>query len=165
MTRSFELKKLGADSVPAAIRRAEHYRLLNDPTQAESICLDVLQADPDNEQALITLILAITDQFSTGGSATVARARGYVHKLSREYDRAYYQGIVAEREGRAFLGRGAARSEAYTSFVEAMDWYEKASELQQTGGHDPVLRWNSCARTLMHERLEPPTRPSELPLE
>ena len=34
------------DAVPAALAKAERYRLLNEPGEAESICLDVLQIDP-----------------------------------------------------------------------------------------------------------------------
>ena len=36
----YELKRLHEGSLDAAIARAEHYRLLNEPAQAESICLD-----------------------------------------------------------------------------------------------------------------------------
>ena len=30
------------------------YRLLNDPEQAESICLDILEVEPGNQEALVT---------------------------------------------------------------------------------------------------------------
>jgi len=55
----FELKRLSAEAVPAALERAERYRLLNEPVQAESICLDILAVDSDNQQALVCLLLAL----------------------------------------------------------------------------------------------------------
>src|ERR1700694_1767882 len=58
-----ELKPLSRDAVPRALERAERYRLLNEPGEAESICLDALQADAENQEALMTLLLAFTDQF------------------------------------------------------------------------------------------------------
>ena len=57
------LKKISPDGVPHALDRAERYRLLNEPVQAESICRDVLAVDADNQTALRALILALTDQF------------------------------------------------------------------------------------------------------
>ena len=45
------------------LEKALRYRLLNEPLEAESICLDVLQAEPANQEALVTLVLARTDLF------------------------------------------------------------------------------------------------------
>jgi len=36
------------------------------PLAAESICLDVSEIDPNNQQALVLLLLAMTDQFLEG---------------------------------------------------------------------------------------------------
>src|SRR5205809_2184265 len=36
--------------------KAERYRLLNEPGEAESICLDILVVDPENQHAIIMLI-------------------------------------------------------------------------------------------------------------
>lgn len=58
MSESFELKSISKDAVDVAIEKAEHYRLLNEPDEAESICLDVLEVAPNNERTLVTLILA-----------------------------------------------------------------------------------------------------------
>ena len=58
----FELKPLHRDAIPAALDKAMRYRLLNEPGAAESICLDVLKVDPDHQQALVTLLLAMTDR-------------------------------------------------------------------------------------------------------
>ena len=38
--------------MPAALEKALRYRLLNEPVEAESICRDVLEVDPDNQAAL-----------------------------------------------------------------------------------------------------------------
>ena len=55
----FELKPLSADAIPAALEKAMRYRLLNEPAEAESISQDVLRTDPDNQQALVILLLAL----------------------------------------------------------------------------------------------------------
>ena len=60
----FELKTLSPEAVPRALAKAERYRLLNEPAEAESICLDALNIDPDNQDLLVMLLLAITDQFA-----------------------------------------------------------------------------------------------------
>ena len=49
----FNLKPMSKDAVPAALAKAERYRLLNEPGEAESICLDILQVDAHNEDALV----------------------------------------------------------------------------------------------------------------
>src|SRR5712691_3378052 len=69
----FELKTLSPEAVPRALAKAERYRLLNEPGEAESICLDALEIEPENQDALATLLLAQTDQFGHEGS-TVAEA-------------------------------------------------------------------------------------------
>lgn len=164
---SFELKRISPDGIPHALERAERYRLLNDPAQAESICRDVLAVDPDNQTALRALILALTDQFSASGAASAAReARSHIVQLDDEYDRAYYTGIVYERETRVYLERkNVVRSAAYDGFRHAMEWYERAEALRPPGNVDAVLRWNSCVRALERERLEPQPAEPELPLE
>jgi hypothetical protein len=167
---AFELKKIAASGIPHALEKAERYRLLNDPAQAESICRDVLVVDPGNQDALRALILSLTDQFGEHGAGGAAReARGHVAALADEYERAYYDGIVFERETRAFLARKTVvRAAAYDGFRHAMECYERAEQLRPPGNEDAVLRWNSCARAIERERLEPEpddAARSELPLE
>ena len=58
-----ELKPISKDSIDAVLEKAVRYRLLNEPSSADSICRDVLDIDPQNQQALVGLILALTDQF------------------------------------------------------------------------------------------------------
>src|SRR6185436_9250830 len=131
-----------------------------------SICHDELAVDADNQDALRCLILSLTDQFSASGAASAAReARAYIVKLADEYERAYYQGLVHERETRAFLHRkNVVRSAAYDGFRHAMEWYERAEALRP-GNVDAVLRWNSCVRAIERERLAPADDERELPLE
>ena len=164
---TFELKRISVEGIPHALDKAERYRLLNDPVQAESICHDVLAVDPDNQDALHCLILSLTDQFSAAGAANAAReARSCIAKLPDEYERAYYSGVVHERETRAFLHRkNVVRSAAYDGFRHAMEWYERAEALRPPGNEDAVLRWNSCVRAIERERLAPADDERELPLE
>lgn len=157
MTERFILKRISSDSIDRAVERARHYRLLNEPEQAESICLDILAVDQSNEKARITLILSLTDQFPAGGgSHAVRRAREHVAELSTPYLRSYYAGMIAERQGRAHLRRGGMeRTFAYEGLHDAMQHYEEADTLKPPGVDDPILRWNACARTIEREGLEP----------
>jgi hypothetical protein len=167
MTERFALKRISADAVERAVGRAEHYRLLNDPDQAESICLDILAVDPGNQRARITLILSLTDQFQKGGgSHGVRRAKEHLAKLPGDYERAYYSGLVAERQGRAHLSHGGMeRTFAYEGLHEAMHHYEQADKLKPAGVDDAILRWNACVRTIQRESLQPRRDEPELPLE
>jgi len=145
-----ELKPITRAGVPAALQKAERYRLLNDSTAAESICLDILQVEPDNQQALVTLLLAITDQFADDAGDSVKRARDVLPRLSDDYKRAYYSGIVAERKAKALVRRGGlgVADVAHDWFRDAMHWYEKAEAIRPAGNDEAILRWNTCARML-----------------
>ena len=145
----FELKPISADAIPEALAKVERYRLLNEPWQAESICLDVLAIDPHHQEALVMLLLSLTDQFGHGVST--ARAREALPRIAGEYERAYYSGIVCERWADALLHQGApgAGFTAYQSLREAMEYYERAETLRPPGNDDAILRWNTCARILM----------------
>ena len=103
----FELKPISPEAIPEALEKVERYRLLNEPAQAESICLDILRVDPENQTALIMLLLALTDQLGLGGASGDARA--VIPRLKGEYDRAYYTGIICERMARALLDDGVSR--------------------------------------------------------
>lgn len=152
----FELKPLSKPAVPEALEKAHRYRLLGEPWQAESICLDVLRLEPANQEALVTLLLAITDQFET--EIAPSRAREVLRSLEGGYERAYYAGIISERSARARMKqiRLGANFKAYEEFAEAMRWYEQAEALRPPGNDDAILRWNTCARTLMrHRELRP----------
>lgn len=154
----YTLKRLSPESLPAALLKAERYRLLNQPWAAESICQDILQVDPDNQQALVLLLLCITDQIGHGLAAGVSHAREVLPRLRSEYQRTYYAGIICERRAEAQLTQGGVGSETavYPWIREAMDWYEKAERIRPAGNDESLLRWNTCARLLMQNpRLAP----------
>src|SRR5262249_44208491 len=134
----FQLKPIDADAVPRALEKAERYRLLAEPEEAESICLDILAIEPDNQQALIMLLLSLTDQFRTGGAGNFSRAQALLPKLHGEYERCYYAGIICERRGSAHLDRGGPGSGAiaHDLFEQAMNWYEKAQALRPPQNDD-----------------------------
>src|SRR2546422_7204318 len=94
LTSMFSLKPLSKDALPAATEKAMRYRLLNEPAEAESICLDILRTEPENQQALVILILALTDRFGKGYTVGDSKAQEIVARLRDEYERAYYSGII-----------------------------------------------------------------------
>jgi hypothetical protein len=161
----FELKPLSPSAVGGALTKAERYRLLNEPEQCESICEDVLSTDPDNHEARIMLILAITDGFPRSTN-DASHAMDLVAALPSEYDRHYYAGLVAERRGRAVLFQGGMGESAGSQWLhQAMREYERAEDLRAPGNDDARLRWNACARlfnthpALQHDDEEEPTAP------
>src|ERR1700719_2422613 len=156
-----ELKQLHRDAIPAALEKAERYRLLNEPGEAESICLDILATDPDNQQAIIMLLLALTDRFEKGYAVSDTQWKELLSRMKAEYDRAYYSGIVAERRGKTKLRQNTpdCRFQAYDLFCEAMSWFEKAEAMRPPGNDDALLRWNTCARIIERNKLVP--RPEE----
>ena len=163
----FELKPISAESIPASLAKVERYRLLNESWLAESICLDILRIDADNQEALVALLLSRADQFVQGVPPNSARE--VVRQLRDPYERAYYSGLISEREAAATLRRGSpfACFEAYESLRDAMQWYEQAESLRPQGNDDPILRWNTCARMLMRDpSLRPrPVEPVEVLLD
>jgi hypothetical protein len=154
----FQLKRLSPEAIPAALKKAERYRLLNEPRASESICLDILEVDPANQEALIMLILARTDQFAKNSDVPLEQARELVPRLAGEYERAYYTGIIYERWAKARLTRKdpGFGPHVYHWLREAMDHYEQAERLREPGNDDALLRWNACARLIArHPQLRP----------
>jgi hypothetical protein len=153
----FTLKPLAPEAVPKALEKAMRYRLLNEPEEAESICLDVLAVDPDNQEALATLLLALTDQFRGGCGECYARAQALAVQLRGEYERLYYAGLIRERRASAHLERGGPGSNAlaFHWMQEAMEWYEKAEAVRPPDNDDAILRWNTCARLIQKHDLKP----------
>jgi hypothetical protein len=162
----FDLKPISVESIPDALSKVERYRLLNEPSLAESICLDILAIAPGHQQALISLLLARTDQF--GSQMTAAKAREALSQIEGDYERAYYAGIILERLGHAHLHQGGPGSAAaaYHLLREAMEHFERAETFRPPGNDDALLRWNTCARVIMrnpeirplpHEEFQPIT--------
>ena len=165
----FQPKPISRDAIPSALAKAERYRLLNEPGEAESICLDVLQIEPDNQEALVTLVLALTDQFreeTTASRHAASRASELIPRLTDEYDRLYYAGIIRERRARAVLQRDRYASAATATewLREAMSFFERAEAIRPPHNDDAVLRWNACGRLLAH-LPQPQTELAEEPLQ
>jgi hypothetical protein len=143
-----ELKRIAPEAIPAALEKALRYRLLNEPLEAECICRDILKVQPDNQEALITLLLAITDEFVENFTMALDRAMEILPRLASEYNRTYYEGIIHERWGKAQLSRGMPEDFALSWIRKAMRCYERADTLDQPDDPDAALRWNTCARFL-----------------
>lgn len=153
----FQLKSISKDGIPEALGKAERYRLLNEPRLTESICLDILEIDPDNHAAIVTLLLSITDQFDGSASADVTEARQLLPRLKNEYEQLYYGGIICERKGKSILNKDmpGANFTAYEWLVDAMKLFEKAEAIRPHGNDDSILRWNTCARLILRNDLHP----------
>src|SRR2546423_13656108 len=150
-----DLKPLSQEAIPAALEKAERYRLLNEPGEAESICLDILRTDRENQSAVITLLLAVTDRFGKGYGVSDTQTKELLSRVKGDYERAYYSGILAERRAKAKLAQGTpgSRHYAYDGFREAMGWFENAEAIRPPGNDDALLRWNTCARIIEKNRL------------
>jgi hypothetical protein len=162
----FTLKPISSDSIDGALAKAERYRLLNEPSEAESICRDILEIDPGNRQARISLILALTDEIPEEASS-FATAMEAISHLETGYDRAYYSGIAWERRAKAlFISRGPGSSGyVYDWVVEALRFFEEAERLRPAGNDSSILRWNACVRFLdRHKGLGPRTEQAPEPI-
>ena len=115
-----------------------------------------LKVSPENQQALVILLLAVTDRFAKGYGVSDTQAKELLGRLKGEYERAYYAGILAERRAKMKLTQGGHASQwAYDLFREAMECYEKAEAIRPPGNDDALLRWNTCARIIEKNKLVP----------
>ena len=149
----FELKPLHQEAIPAALEKANRYRLLNEPGAAESIYLDVLAIDPDNQEALINIVLAMSDRFGKDYAVGDARVTEYLMRIRGDYERTYYSGLMYERRAKATLAKSGVG--AYELFRQAMECFETAEAMRPVGNDDAILRWNGCARVITANNLEP----------
>ncbi len=148
----YELKRLATGDLEAAIQMAMNYRDLNLPQEAESICRDVLDVDPKNEKALRILGLALTDRFTESRVGLFEEARAVFAKLSKEYERVYYEGVAWERQAKADLLKNEGHN-ALAALEHALEAFDKAQKLATDPSPDPVLRWNRCVRLLRSHPL------------
>jgi tetratricopeptide (TPR) repeat protein len=144
---NLSLKSLAGHNLKSALEKAAHYRALNQPDEAESICEDVLAVEPGNQEALRVLGLAITDGLEHSVEA-FDHAMKVFTKLTSEYERVYHQGVARERLGKAHLARAEALG-ALTALEHALEHFDRASAIAPPGVADSLLRWNRCVR-LMH---------------
>src|SRR5579872_171826 len=143
-----KLKSISQAGINAAIAKAERYRFLNEPEEAESICRDILAVEPTHQLAQRILGLAITDQFSGGVNDRFAEAAAICNGLEDPYSRSYYTGILHERHAKAQLRAGRPAPAVAAELEEAMRCFEKAEQLRPQGNDESILRWNRCARLL-----------------
>jgi hypothetical protein len=159
----FALKPISRDSIPGALAKAERYRLLHEPGEAESICRDILEVDPQNHDALVSLILSLTDQIPDH-PGVFQTALSTITRLPTPYDRAYYAGIAWERRAKARYKSTShgSHDHVYEWIVQAMDLFEQAEATRPPNNDDPILRRNACVRFLKaHKDVAP--RPAETP--
>jgi tetratricopeptide (TPR) repeat protein len=144
----FKLKTISKAGIPEAISKAELYRSLNEPEEAESICRDILAVDPEHQLALRLLGLAITDQFSGDAEDRHAEAEQLFQRLAERYERLYYTGLLHERRAKAQMRVGRSPHTLAPLFAEAMRCFAEAETIRPQDNDDALLRWNRCARLL-----------------
>lgn len=155
-----EPKRISSQAIPAAQEKALRYRLLNEPAEAESICRDILLVDPDNQEACVTLLLALTDQFDTKFASALDAAKEVLQQIRGDYEQAYYEGVINERWAKAQIARGMPDDFALEWLLKAMRCFEKAEKLSQPDDPDALLRWNTCARVLNQSEHSKPSHAS-----
>jgi tetratricopeptide (TPR) repeat protein len=145
---TYELKRISSAGITEAIAKAQLYRSLNEPEEAESICRDILAIEPQHQLALRLLGLALTDQFAGGASDRDREAEQTFLQLNDRYERLYYAGITYERRAKAQLGAGQPAYMVLPLFEQAMRSFEEAEKIRPSGNDDAILRWNRCVRLL-----------------
>ncbi len=156
----YQLKRISTYAIDEAIAKAELYRALNEPEEAESICRDILAVEPDHQLALRLLGLAVTDQFTGGGSDRYRETERIFNQLQDPYEQLYYTGILHERRAKAQLNAGHPRASVLALFEEALRLFAEAERIRPSGNDDAILRWNRCVRLLQNpaygwEELQP----------
>ena len=144
----FKLKIISRAGIPEAISKAELYRSLNEPEEAESICRDILVVEPEHQLALRLMGLAITDQFSGDASERYREVEALFLKLTERYERLYYTGLLHERRAKAQMRVGRSPHTLAPLFGEAMRCFAEAETIRPPDNDDALLRWNRCARLL-----------------
>ena len=146
----YKLKHISTSGIPEAIAKAELYRSLNEPEEAESICRDILAVEPQHQLALRLLGLAHTDQFTGGGSERFRETEEIFQLLADPYERLYYTGILYERSAKAQLKIGRPPRAVLTLFELALRSFAEAEKIRPAGNDDAILRWNRCVRLLQN---------------
>lgn len=143
-----DLKPISKAGIAEAIAKAEVYRYLNEPGEAESICRDILAVEPDNQAAARLLGLSLTDQFKGDMSDRYQEAENLFSALANDYERIYHCGLLHERKAKAQLRAGRPLHTVLPIFEEAMEYFEKAEKIRPLNNDDSILRWNRCVRIL-----------------
>ena len=143
-----KLKTISKSGVAKAISKALAYRYLSEPEETESICRDILAVQPDHQEALRLLGLAITDQFTGNVSDRYAEAESVFQSLTDRYERLYYTGLLHERQAKAQVRAGRPLHTLVVLFENAMACFEQAEKIRQPDNEETILRWNRCVRIL-----------------
>ncbi len=144
----YKLKSIFSNGIGEAISKAERYRLLNEPEEAESICRDILAIEPEHQMALRVLGLAITDEFTGGPADRYREAEEAFEKLADPYEKHYYMGVLLERLAKTQLRAGRSPHTVLALFEEALHRFAEAEKIRPKGNDDAILRWNRCVRLL-----------------
>jgi tetratricopeptide (TPR) repeat protein len=145
---TYALKRIHPDGIDAALQKADRYRELNQPEEAESICRDVLAIDAGQQLALRILGLALTDQLGPSSERRFAEAKAVFGRLADPYERAFYTGLAFERQAKAELAAQLPLRSIRPLFDQALARYAEAEAIRPAGNDDAILRWNSCVRAL-----------------
>jgi tetratricopeptide (TPR) repeat protein len=145
---TYELKRISAAGINEAIAKAELYRSLSEPEEAESICRDILAIEPQHQRALRLLGLALTDQFTGGASDRYRETEATFQQLNELYERLYYAGILYERRAKAQLYAGQPSHTLLPLFELALHSFAEAEKVRPAENDDAILRWNRCVRLL-----------------
>src|SRR5260370_15394680 len=135
----FKLKAISKAGIPEAISKAELYRSLNEPEEAESICRDILTIEPQHQLALRLLGLTLTDQFTGHGSDRYRETEEVFRQLEDPYERLYYAGILHERRAKAQLNAGQPPYSLVALFDHALHCFAEAEKIRPAGNDDAIL--------------------------
>jgi hypothetical protein len=120
----------------------------------------VLDVDPENQQALATMLLAVTDLFDDEYVNAFQRAKAVLPRLAGQYERAYYEGVIHERWAKAQSSRKVPGTAVTGWYLHAMHCYERAEALAPAENPDAILRFNTCVRSMeRYVDVETPPEP------
>jgi hypothetical protein len=143
-----ELKKISPTGIAEALSKAQLYRSLREPEESESICQDILDADPEHQAALRLLGLSITDQFTGQTTDRYAEVESIFRRLTDPYTQHYHLGLLTERRAKAQMHVGRPSYVVVSLLEQAMRHFEDAEKIRPAGNDDAILRWNRCVRLL-----------------
>ena len=156
----FALKPISHESVAGALAKAERYRLLDEPAEAESICRDILAIEPEQP--------ARADRPRSGAHRSdPARSQGLQPRP--RYRRASCNRPTIAPTMRASPGSAAPRpctTPAPTAPATRLRMagqsarpFRRSRTPAPAGNDDALLRWNTCVRFLArHRELVPASK-------
>ena len=137
-----------------ALAKAELYRFLNEPEEAESICHDVLAvvpAPPARASAVGTWRSPINSPAPR--RPHVERPKLHSRQLNDPYEHALLSRLLNERRAKAQLRAGRPPHTLLPLLEEAMRCFAEAEKIRPAGNDEAILRWNRCVRLLQTPSL------------